>query len=193
VVCCVVFAVTSLLLTVTTRLAVRPDLPATSSPELCAGPFTTWRCATKQQHQAQLTSEFSSKRHDAKYLLVAKITSVYKNKTSTMPPPNPYNASLQSLVSLPQAQRNAAELRFVQLLETAFGSASKVRGAYCEWLAVRSLRAENPWDQCTTEEMNAMAHWEKVSSEATQLTLRELNIVDNDAFFELHVWNSRTH
>jgi len=110
-----------------------------------------------------------------------------------MPSPNQYNASLQSVVNLPQAQRNAAEMRFVQLLETAFGSASKVRGAYCEWLAVRSLRAENPWDQGTPEEMDAIAHWEEVSSEATRLALCELKIADNDAFFELHVWNSRTH
>lgn len=87
----------------------------------------------------------------------------------------------------------AAEARFLQLLEAAFGSASKVRGAYCEWLAVRSLRAENPWEKATAEEIQAIAHWEKISLEATQLALGESQIADNDAFFELHVWNSRTH
>ena len=110
-----------------------------------------------------------------------------------MPSPNPYNASLQSVVNLPQDQRNAAEMRFLQLLEAAFGSASKVRGAYCEWLALRSLRAENPWDEAAPEESHAIAHWEKVSFEATQLVLGELKVADTAAFFELHVWNSRTH
>ena len=110
-----------------------------------------------------------------------------------MPSPSQYNASLQSAASLPQNQRDAAEVRFLQLLEAAFGSASKVRGAYCEWLALRSLHAENPWDQAAPEEVDAIAHWEKVSLEATQLALGELKIADNAAFFELHVWNSRTH
>lgn len=110
-----------------------------------------------------------------------------------MPSPSKYNASLQSVVRLSPEQRKAAETRFLQLLETAFGSASKVCGAYCEWLAVRSLRAENPWDKATPEEIHAIAHWERVSCEATQLALGELKIADNDAFFELHVWNSRTH
>lgn len=96
-------------------------------------------------------------------------------------------------MSLPLEQRMAAEARFLQLLETAFGSASKVRGAYCEWLAVRSLRAENPWEKATTEEIRAIAHWEKISLEATRLALDESKIADNNAFFELHVWNSRTH
>lgn len=110
-----------------------------------------------------------------------------------MPSSSQYNASLQSVVSLSLERRKAAEARFLQLLETAFGSASKVCGAYCEWLAVRSLRAENPWENATAEEIRAIAHWEKISLEATQLVLDESKIADNNAFFELHVWNSRTH
>ena len=61
-----------------------------------------------------------------------------------MPSSSQYNTFLQSVVSLSLEQRKAAEARFLQLLEIAFGSASKVHGAYCERLAVRSPRAENP-------------------------------------------------
>ena len=61
-----------------------------------------------------------------------------------MPSSSEYNAFLQSVVSLSLEQRKAAEARFLQLLEIAFGSASKVHGAYCERLAVRSPRAEKP-------------------------------------------------
>ena len=61
-----------------------------------------------------------------------------------MPSSSEYNTFLQSVVSLSLEQRKAAEARFLQLLETAVGSASKVRGADCERLTVRSPRAEKP-------------------------------------------------
>ena len=78
-----------------------------------------------------------------------------------MPSSSEYNASLQSVVSLSLEQRKAAEARFLKLLEIAFGSASKVRRAYCERLAVRSPRAENPWEKATTEEIRVITHGKK--------------------------------
>ena len=110
-----------------------------------------------------------------------------------MKTPSKYNASLQAGIELPDEQRLTAERKYLEFLELAFGSASKVRGAYCEYVAVRSLRAENPWDAITSEESHAIVRWEKTAAEATQVVFRQLNITDKDAFFELHVWNSRTN
>lgn len=86
-----------------------------------------------------------------------------------------------------------AETKFLEILETAFGSPSKVRGAYVEWLAARSLHAENPSDPKTPEELQAISLWESASEAATRLVFSQLKISLRDAFFELHVWNSRTN
>ena len=110
-----------------------------------------------------------------------------------MKTPSKYNASLQAGIDLSAEQLQAAEGKYLELLELAFGSASKVRGAYCEYVAVRSLRAENPWDAITSEELHAITRWEKTAEEATGAVFRQLEIADKDAFFELHVWNSRTN
>jgi hypothetical protein len=102
-----------------------------------------------------------------------------------------YNASLQA-TGLVEPQRRRAEERYLALLEAAFGSASKVRGAYVEYVAVRSLRAEEPWGTSTPQELEAVARWEQAAMEASRAVFSEMKIADNDAFFELHVWNSRT-
>ena len=105
--------------------------------------------------------------------------------------PSKYNASLQAATELSDEQRKAAEEKFLQLLELTFGSPSKVRGAYVEWLAARSLRAENPWDTVTPAELAAINVWEKASETASRAVFSQLKISVRDAFFELHVWNSR--
>lgn len=107
--------------------------------------------------------------------------------------PAKYNASLQAAHGLPESQRKQAEAKFLELLEAAFGSPSKVRGAYVEWLAVRSLHAENPWDAKAPEELQAIQLWEKAAEAATRSVFSQLKIQARDAFFELHVWNSRTN
>jgi uncharacterized damage-inducible protein DinB len=104
-----------------------------------------------------------------------------------------YNASLLSAIDLTDEQRHAAETKFLQTLERTLGSASAVRGAYCEWLAACSLRAENPADASAPEELQAIARWEKAAEDATRHVLRLMKIPESGAFFELHVWNSRTH
>lgn len=103
-----------------------------------------------------------------------------------------YNASLQSADGLTAAQRESAEQKFVEVLEHALGGASAVRGAYVEWLAVRSLRAENPADSRSSEELQAIARWEQAAEHATRAVFRQMKIAAQNAFFELHVWNSRT-
>jgi hypothetical protein len=109
-----------------------------------------------------------------------------------MTKPSKYNASLQAATGLTDAQRKAAEEKFLELLELAFGSPSRVRGAYVEWLAARSLRAENPWDTTTPAELAAITLWEKAAETATRSVFSQMKISIRDAFFELHVWNSRT-
>lgn len=104
-----------------------------------------------------------------------------------------YQASLLAAAGLSDAQRRAAEAKFLEVLERAFGGGSAVRGAYCEWLAARSLRAENPSDASAPEELQAIARWEKAAEEATRSVFNQMKIAATDAFFELHVWNSRTH
>lgn len=104
-----------------------------------------------------------------------------------------YNASLQAATGLSDELRKVAEAKFLEFLERAFGRPSRVRGAYCEWLAVRSLRAENPWDTNSPDELQAIALWEKTAEEATRAVFREMKITAQEAFFELHVWNSRTN
>jgi hypothetical protein len=54
------------------------------------------------------------------------------------------------------------------------------------------MRAENPSDPRSPDEMLAVHRWEKAAEEAKRTVFRQLNIVANDACFELHVWNSRT-
>jgi hypothetical protein len=103
-----------------------------------------------------------------------------------------YNASLLSAAGLSDEQRQAAENKFLEVLEGFFGGASAVRGAYCEWLAVRSLCAENPTDPQTPEELQVIVRWEKAAEAATHSVFSQMNIAAGDAFFELHVWNSRT-
>ena len=103
-----------------------------------------------------------------------------------------YNASLLSTAILSEEQRHAAEEKFLENLERVLGGSSAVRGAYCEFLAVRSMRAENPSDPRSPDEMLAVHRWEKAAEEAKRTVFRQLNIVANDACFELHVWNSRT-
>ena len=109
-----------------------------------------------------------------------------------MTKPSKYNASLLAANGLSNEQRKAAEEKFLELLELAFGSPSRVRGAYVEWLAVRSLRAENPWDTATPAELAAIALWERAAETATRAVFSQLKISVRDAYFELHVWNSRT-
>lgn len=113
--------------------------------------------------------------------------------TAIMNRPSRYNASLQAATDLPDDQRRVAEEKFLELLELAFGSPSRVRGAYVEWLAARSLRAENPWDAATPDEIQAISRWEEAAETATRSVLNQLKITAPDAFFELHVWNSRTY
>ncbi len=105
--------------------------------------------------------------------------------------PSKYYASLLSAASLSEAQRRAAEDKFVEILELTLGSASAVRGAYCEWLAARSMRAENPSGVTAPEELQAIARWEKAAEAATRSVVSQMKITA-DALFELHVWNSRT-
>ncbi|MES2508304.1 MAG: hypothetical protein V4625_00170 [Pseudomonadota bacterium] len=111
----------------------------------------------------------------------------------TIKKPAKYNASLQAANGIPEALRAEAEAKFLELLEAAFGSPSKVRGAYVEWLAARSLHAETPSDPQTAEELQAISLWEKASDAATRAVFRQLKISAHGAFFELHVWNSRTN
>lgn len=103
-----------------------------------------------------------------------------------------YNASLQSANGLSDEQRLTAEQKFVEVLEHALGGASAVRGAYVEWLAVRSLRAENQCAPRSSEELQAIARWEQAADHATRAVFRQMKIAAPSAFFELHVWNSRT-
>lgn len=105
---------------------------------------------------------------------------------------NKYNASLLAAAGVPEAQRQAAEKKFLEVLECAFGGPSAVRGAYCEWLAVRSLRAENPAGARTPEELQVITRWETAADEATQSVFSQMGIRASDAFFELHMWNSRS-
>lgn len=106
--------------------------------------------------------------------------------------PSKYNASLLAATGLSDQQRLAAEGKFLEVLEHALGGASAVPGAYCECLAVRSLHAENPSDPRTPEELHAVFRWEKAAQEATRSVFSQMKIAAKDAFFELHVWNSRT-
>lgn len=106
--------------------------------------------------------------------------------------PARYNAALQAANGLPDSARAQAEAKYLELLETTFGSPSRVRGAYVEWLAARSLHAENPFDPKTPEELSAISVWEQAAGAATRAVFRELKISAHGAFFELHVWNSRT-
>ncbi len=103
-----------------------------------------------------------------------------------------YNASLLGAPDLSHEKRKAAEEKFLQVLEQIFGSASSVRGAYCEYLAVRSMRAEHPKEERTTEEEEVIRRWEKASADASQSVFKLMNIVPGVPAFELHVWNSRT-
>lgn len=103
-----------------------------------------------------------------------------------------YNASLLGAPDLPEEKRKAAEDKFLQVLEQIFCGASAVRGAYCEYLAVRSMRAENPDEVRTDEEHQVTKRWENAASEATRSVLKLMNISPDGPAFELHVWNSRT-
>ncbi|MBA3595421.1 MAG: hypothetical protein H0W47_16775 [Polaromonas sp.] len=103
-----------------------------------------------------------------------------------------YNASLQSADGLSDEQRQAAEQKFIDVLEHVLGGPSAVRGAYVEWLAVRSMRAENPLVPRSAEELQAIARWEQAAEHATRAVFRQMQIAANNAFFELHIWNSRT-
>jgi hypothetical protein len=105
--------------------------------------------------------------------------------------PSQHHASLQCN-GLPEAQRRAAEEKYLALLEQAFGSASKVRGAYCEFVAVQSLRAENPWDTATPAELESLTRWKEAAQAARNVVFSDMKIGDNDAYFELHVWNSHS-
>ena len=104
-----------------------------------------------------------------------------------------YNASLLAANGLSDTQRQAAEKKFLEVLESALGGPSAVRGAYCECLAVRSLSAENPFDTRTPEELQAVARWDQAAQAATQIVFSQLKIPAGEAVFELHVWNSRTN
>ncbi len=104
-----------------------------------------------------------------------------------------YNASLQSANGLTDEQRQTAEQKFIEVLEYVLGGASAVRGAYVEWLAARSIRAENPDVPRSAEETLAIVRWEQAADHATRAVFRQMKIAAQNAFFELHVWNSRTH
>ncbi|MFI5447473.1 hypothetical protein [Polaromonas sp. UC242_47] len=58
---------------------------------------------------------------------------------------------------------------------------------------MRSLSAENPFDDRTPEELQAVVRWEQAEQAATQLVFSQLKIPAGEAVFELHVWNSRTN
>ncbi|MDI1238020.1 MAG: hypothetical protein PSV26_11110 [Polaromonas sp.] len=104
-----------------------------------------------------------------------------------------YNATLHSAGGLTDEQRQTAEQKFLEVLEHALGGASAVRGAYVEWTAVRSMRAENPGGCRSSEELQAIARWEQATEHATRAVFRQMQIAAQNAFFELEVWNSRTH
>ena len=103
-----------------------------------------------------------------------------------------YNATLHSAGSLTAEQCRTAEQKFLEVLEHALGGASAVRGAYVEWMAVRSLRAENPEASRSSDELQAIARWEQAAEHATRAVFRHMQVAANNAFFELQVWNSRT-
>ncbi|MDP2034601.1 MAG: hypothetical protein Q8K29_14430 [Polaromonas sp.] len=103
-----------------------------------------------------------------------------------------YNASLQSAAGLSEEQRQTAEQKFLEVLEHVLGGASAVRGAYVEWMAVRSMRAENPDVPRSAEELQAIARWEQAAEHAKRAVFRQMEIATQNAFFELHIWNSRT-
>ena len=107
--------------------------------------------------------------------------------------PAKYNACLQAANGLPETLRAQAEAKFLETLESAFGSPSRVRGAYVEWLAARSLHAENPFEPKAPEEVQAINLWEQAADAATRAVFRQLKIGVPGAFFELQVWNSRTN
>ena len=102
-----------------------------------------------------------------------------------------YNASLMAAPDVSDEKRKAAEEKFLQVLERIFGGPSAVRGAYCEYLAVRSMRVENPLEVRTPEETEVVTRWEKAAMEATHSVFKLMKLPDS-ASFELHVWNSRT-
>ena len=103
-----------------------------------------------------------------------------------------HTALLHTSTELAVAKRSVAERRYLEMLEQSFGSPSKVRGAYCEYVAVRSLMAENPWEQTTPVEQAAITLWQEASATATKTVFEELQLLDRDAFFELQVWRSTT-
>jgi hypothetical protein len=109
-----------------------------------------------------------------------------------MRPQSKYEASLQAAEGLTSEQRQLAEQSFLEVLEHALGGSSAVRGAYVEWLAVRSLQAENPNVPRSSAELQAKARWEQASEHATRAVFRSLKIAIPNSFFELHIWNSRT-
>ncbi|MDB5966245.1 MAG: hypothetical protein JWQ72_2745 [Polaromonas sp.] len=106
--------------------------------------------------------------------------------------PATYSAVLHAR-NLASATRGKAESQYLHLLEGHFGTPSKVRGAYCEYVAVVSLRVERPWDSPTSDEAQAITRWEAANQMATREVLSGLGLPEEEAFFELHVWNSRTY
>lgn len=102
-----------------------------------------------------------------------------------------YNALLQSASGLTDEQRQTAEQKFLEVLEHVMGGSSAVCGAYVEWLAVRSLGAENPCATRSSEELQAIARWEQAAEHATHAVFSQMQIAAQNAFFELHIWNSR--
>lgn len=44
----------------------------------------------------------------------------------------------------------------------------------------------------SSEELQAIARWEQAAEHAKRAVFRQMQIAANNAFFELHIWNSRT-
>lgn len=104
-----------------------------------------------------------------------------------------YIAVLQTTAVVSAEERRLAETRYLELLERALGGSSKVRGAYCEYVAARAMQTENSWDTPTAAEVQATQLWEEASSQARQAVFDQLAIADADAIFELHIWRSRSY
>ena len=106
--------------------------------------------------------------------------------------PGKHTALLHTKSELSSARRSLAEVRYLEMLEQSFGSPSKVRGAYCEYVAVRSLMAENPWEKISSVEQAALKLWEEASATAAKTVFQQIQLLDRDAVFEMQVWRSAT-
>lgn len=107
--------------------------------------------------------------------------------------PGKHTALLHTKSDLSPVKRSYAEVRYLKILEQLFGSSSKVRGAYCEYVAVRSLLVENPQEKVSLIEQAALTLWEDASAMAAKTVFQQIELPDFEAFFEMQVWRSAGH